>query len=46
MTKSLLIIGCGSHAEVVSETAYSLGYDELEYFDSNKKILENLKVKK
>ncbi len=38
MTKSLLIIGCGSHAEVVSETAYSLGYDELEYFDSNKNL--------
>ncbi len=46
MTRSLLIIGCGSHAEVVSETAYSLGYDELKYFDSNKKNPREFKGKK
>lgn len=46
MTRSLLIIGCGSHAEVVSETAYSLGYEKLEYFDSYRKNQREFKGKK
>ena len=46
MTRSLLIIGCGSHAEVVVETAYSLGYKNFHYFDSNRKNLKEFKGKK
>ena len=46
ITKSLLIVGCGGHAKVISDIANSIGFKNIQYVDKdpNKKFFLGKKV--